>query len=526
MPQYLPLLENIRFGNYAAEADYLKDAPEVFVKTRQSKAFNMPEYKIILGRKGSGKTALTQQFSQNYKENYDYLLAIETNNEYEELLRKCSEIYSIESSSLYMNKAIASIWEYSILTSCMNLVLDANKYNNSKPYSDLRKYLKKEGILKKKTSELLLRTSENILKLSIGKRGEYLSDILRDANTYIYEQEYETAKDSLHEILQESKGILVTFDRIDTYYQVEEELGKDYELDRYISRVTLTGLIQAVYNISISSFRKLIDFKVFLPVDKFEVLRLRDLDKIKDFIYEIEWTPQELKEFMARRIAYGLNLRDTHGDLLIDVDNTLYKIFPRTITNLQVSNIIENVDDYLIRHTQYKPRDLQYYCSQARRLAISDPQTEARGKISEEQVREAVNRYTKELVDNFFLEVSYDYPYLRKLILGFSGYPNIMSYSEEFFPRISQTLKSKKIRCRCYEAIKILYKFGFFGVITDEHNVIGDYAPTRKVKGRVYSFYFSYIDPSYEFDNSKKIAIHPMFNEYLHLQVNNEIIVG
>jgi predicted AAA+ superfamily ATPase len=50
----------------------------------------MSEYKIILGHKGSGKTALAQQFSRNYKSNYIYLLAIEMNNEYGELLSKCS----------------------------------------------------------------------------------------------------------------------------------------------------------------------------------------------------------------------------------------------------------------------------------------------------------------------------------------------------------------------------------------------------------------------------------------------------
>jgi len=54
--------------------------------------------------------------------------------------------------------------------------------------------------LKKEASELLLRTSENIIKLMMDRRGEYLSDILKSTNTYFSERGYETAKSSFEEI--------------------------------------------------------------------------------------------------------------------------------------------------------------------------------------------------------------------------------------------------------------------------------------------------------------------------------------
>ena len=51
----------------------------------------------------------------------------------------------------------------------------------------------------------------------MGKRGKCLSDVLRSTNTYFSERGYEGAKSSLKEILQFSKGILVTFDWIDIF---------------------------------------------------------------------------------------------------------------------------------------------------------------------------------------------------------------------------------------------------------------------------------------------------------------------
>ncbi len=83
----------------------------------------------------------------------------------------------------------------------MNILLDTNKYLHSKTYSDIRRSLMKEGILKKEASELLLRTSENIIKLMIDRRGEYLSDILKSTNTYFSERGYKAAKSSFEEIL-------------------------------------------------------------------------------------------------------------------------------------------------------------------------------------------------------------------------------------------------------------------------------------------------------------------------------------
>jgi Cdc6-like AAA superfamily ATPase len=73
----MSMLERIDFGRLGAEADSLQDDPELFVTTRQSKAFHFPHHRIILGRKGAGKTALAQNFSSNYTSNYDFLLPID-----------------------------------------------------------------------------------------------------------------------------------------------------------------------------------------------------------------------------------------------------------------------------------------------------------------------------------------------------------------------------------------------------------------------------------------------------------------
>jgi hypothetical protein len=209
---------------------------------------------------------------------------------------------------------------------------------------------------------------------------------------------------------------------------------------------------------------------------------------------------------------------------LIDLQSTWYKVFPRTIINKEVSQIREDISDYLIRHTHYKPRDLQYYCAKLKALVLAEG--DFYPVIPEEMVRRTVQDVSKELVDNLLIEFAYEYPFLKKLIGQFRQFPNIMSYCEKFYPQISRFKSREKMEGSSDELIHLLFKVGFIGGVVLRRNSLEDRAPTRKMKGLIYSFYFSYIDPSYDVRSCETVAIHPIFNEYLYLEINPNLIVG
>src|SRR5579883_804106 len=526
MPEkLLSMLEKLDFGRLGAEADILQDDPEVFVTTRQSKAFQLSQHRLILGRKGSGKTALAQQFCRNYKANYDFLLPIDAVAiRFRKLIEDYRKIEAQIGGTIELKKTLTNVWEHALLTGCMILV--ARKISSfTGPGSIIHNYLRRRGLLKKRIYDLLVDTLDNLLQVFIGTQGKAVSEIIKAIDNYpLNNTDFQDACKSLQAYLTTSKGILVTFDRIDTYFEVEARPYEDDQVERYALRNSIAGLVQAVYNISVSPLGRKIGFKVFLPEDKYEAIRSRDLDKIKEFIFKIEWTPAELKEFIARRIAHSLNIRDDRGNLLTDMQNTWHRVFPRTVVNKQVSQIREDIADYLIRHTHYKPRDLQYYCAKLRDLTLAEEDSYT--VVSEDVVRRAVRDVTKELVDNLFIEFAYEYPFLKKLIEQFRRFPNVMSYEEQFYPQIHRFKSREKLEDSPDELIDLLFKVGFVGGIVSLRNGLEDHAPIRKVKGKTYSFYFSYIDPGYDIRHCDTIAIHPIFNEYLYLEKDPDLIVG
>lgn len=523
------MIEKINFGRFAAEADVINSDEEVFVTTRQGRAFTLPDHKILIGRKGSGKSALEMCFGKHYKNNYDYLLSINAEAiRFRKLIDCYRELEDSAGNIMELRKGLANIWEYSILVSCM-LDVGKDKTLAKGPQAIIHNFLRKEGLLKKRIYDLLIDTLENVFKLVLGSRGKATSDIIRAIDNFPLDKvNFEDAKNALYEILKDTKGFLVTFDHIDRYFEVEARpySHEHDQVEKYALRNFLTGLVQAIYNISIAKLGNVIQFKVFLPKDKFESIRFRDLDKIKEFVFEIKWTLQELEEFISRRIAHSLNLRNKQNQLIFDTQSTWYKVFPRTVTNRSVSNVQEPIESYLIRHTHYKPRDLQFYCNRIKNLYLLEGDSK-NPVISEDIIRRAMHQATRELVDNFFIEFAYEYPFLKRLLEQFRKSPNVMSYVDDFFPKVKRFHSRSTSHYSPDELVDLLYKVGFVGGIV--HNANSDRASefiiTRKFKGTYYSNYFYYIDPTFNLRDSDFVAIHPVFNEYLHLDINDGYII-
>jgi hypothetical protein len=270
MPEKLAsALEKLDFGRLAAEADALHDEPEVFVTTKQSKAFQLPQHRIILGRKGSGKTALAQEFARNYRSKYDFLLSIDADSiRFRRIIEDYRKIECQAGGTIELKRAMTNVWEHAILTSCMILV--SNKANTlGHSGSTIHNFLRRQGLLKKRIYDLLVDTLENLLQVFGGQQGKAVSEIIRAIDNYpINNTDFQDACKALQEYFKTSKGILVTFDRIDTYFEVEARPYETDQVERYALRNAIAGLIQAVYNISISYLGKKNEFKVFLPQGK------------------------------------------------------------------------------------------------------------------------------------------------------------------------------------------------------------------------------------------------------------------
>jgi len=527
---------------YAAEADLIKKDPEIFVSTLKGRQIENPVNRLIFGRKGSGKTALDIDFRRNSGSGYKYILQIDANDpSFGRILKSCSNLNSDEYTTSELFRTVTNLWEFSILANIMNNIC---KNENKLKCREIYDYLERYNILDKPVYRLLRESYEKVEKIFSDKYRMSPKEIDDIVDGYpVCDIDFMDARRALAKYLSDNDTkILVTFDRIDTYTQIPKKLRKQfYSLDKLeyrkfdivehrALRLFLAGLVQGVYNITVdeTGIGKQIDFKVFLPVDKKDSVRTRDWDKIKQFVFDIEWSKDELKEFISRRISKSLDIRDASGNLETNIDKTWLKLFPKRLINTNVAGIPEQIEEFFLRNSFYKPRDLQIYCVEAKKLAEAKGIEDALDELS---VREIIQKVKDELVDNFFLEFEYDYPFIGVLIDHFRGRKNIMQL-EIFLEIINQFLKKieKKSIYSDYisqdELIAILYNIAFVGGVITGNPQTNLPIIVRRVKQTNYNFYFSYIDPNFDIKLSSRIVIHPIFDEYLNLIIDKDIIIG
>ena len=301
------MIEKLDFGDFAAESDKIRYEEELFVHTRQHKAFNLPQHRIIFGRKGSGKTALVQHISTRDRDKYAHVLDIDADSiRFKPMTEKFSLLYEKVGGSLELRKSFANIWEHSILTSCMAHLAN-NISTSSGDGATLHNYLRKEGLLKKRIYDLLIDSLDNLFSVALGKSGKPTSELIQALDNFPLDNTlFEEARISLSKFINNGHSFLITFDKIDTYFEIEPDRFQNDQHERESLRFFLAGLVQAVYNISVDDyFRENLQFKVFLPLDRYNSVKSRDWDKIKKFIYKINWTHDELVIFVSKRIAHS-----------------------------------------------------------------------------------------------------------------------------------------------------------------------------------------------------------------------------
>jgi hypothetical protein len=225
---------------------------------------------------------------------------------------------------------------------------------------------------------------------------------------------------------------------------------------------------------------------VFLRTDIYELLQFQDRDKFRGDEMRIDWTPDHLLNLVLMR---------ARASLQVDVDRaTLWgALFPENVG-------WEPTPDFLIARTLMRPRDLIQFSNVCRDTAEKNAHT----SISEMDVKEAAIQYSNWKLQDLSNEYYVNYPFLGDLFVLFQS----TSYL------ITRTVLRTKLRairealCLRYPGFEnvfntasgvldILYGIGFVGVIRGDKPV------------------YVYTDPNRIEHHEKRFIVHPCFREAL-----------
>jgi hypothetical protein len=317
-----------------------------------------------------------------------------------------------------------------------------------------------------------------------------------------------------------SKRTLVTLDKFDDYY---DTFSKKYSKDAspasrhdFLSAI-LEGLVLSTRQLSTDPQFDWISGLITIPRDKFLELHLRERVSLEDEEgVWLRWTPRELYEYVNRRIAHALELTSVEG--------AWEHLFPFDVTNATVKEVRENSFLYLVRHSRWRPRELQLYLKRIFQLM-----DESRRPGDETMFRRAVKVQSEETIrEEFREEWNVEYPGLKGVLrkLETVGLKTVMPYEDvcSAISRVSLLSEAKPVD----ELMLRLFHLGVLGVRAILQGPRADQSDATINQNRQHVAYrYYYNTPHSEvLTQGAVVAFHPMFFEYLNILHEEKYVVN
>jgi len=338
------------------------------------------------------------------------------------------------------------------------------------------------------------------------------------------------------ELFLKDKGItaLIVLDKFDTII----DLFKTSEKEKYFYHQTIaTSLLLIGYDeqlvdkengfIDLSKHNQ-VALKMLFPEDLYNTLTPRDKQKYDKHSIKIKWTFESLKSFLDKRLKILLPERITKNDQGFSISSS---IFSKNIQNTYY-DVSEKSLEYIVRHTLFKPRDIQEICVAITKEFVESKKIRSKDvffkslPIDPNYVKEGVKRGTQKIIE--YLIIEFQAFNLKKILGLLRNKDNVMTYNSLY------TILSKDESVISFmspkEIISLLWDIGIIGVLREGHHEIMEsyrqYKIFKDTKGINYVslFSFSWTNGT-EFQHDEQIVIAPMFNDYLDLKLNRDRIV-
>jgi hypothetical protein len=337
------IIDRIDFGHNDAKREI--NLLEYFYDVGFSKAILNENKFIVLGRKGSGKTAIARYFELRAAKLYNCFSLTLSFKDYSFV--KAYKTYDSNFSSPNQYK---SIWRYVILIELLGILMQREGLPYSEEHSNLYKFYKKNYDARKINFKYLVdQMLERKFKLDIpfGFGVEYGTKKTDGYEKRHYLEILDDLETNVLEVIDD-KEYLIQFD----------ELDEDYQDDtNYSSLIISLFKTAASLNTLFHENNKNVKVIVYLRSDIYNSFYDNDLNKFTDDIFELNWYEEgvsqnsKLKNMINKRIAYSLKLPTDYNKDLWD------EIFSK-------GNIIRDLNAYsfIIEKTFHRPRDIIQYC--------------------------------------------------------------------------------------------------------------------------------------------------------------------
>jgi len=398
-------LECLNLGASAAENEF-RDLSEYYLEIDAFKRVIRGEVRVVLGRKGSGKTALFSQARDKFRRDKKNVV-LDLKPEGYKLLKFKEDVLSLLQEGT-LEHTLTAFWEYILLLEiCYKLLEKDQKYhiynhNLTEPYNKLKDlYLNDEFIAEGDFSERMTKILDSIsekFKEQYGdEEGLRLSDY--QITEFLYKHDIKILKKEIENYLIYKGDLWFFIDNLDKGWPTNGINKEDM--------IIIRTLLEATRKLERSFSNKNTQCKtvIFLRNDVYELLIEETPDRGKEASVLLDWEDADsLREMLRRRFIYN-NVEEKADFYSIWMD----------IADGIVDG--EESSQYLIDRCLMRPRALLDCLNICKGYAIN----RGHEKITQDDILDGIKVFSRGLIQEISLEIRDVCPTINDVLYMFMG---------------------------------------------------------------------------------------------------------
>lgn len=473
VPTSIPLtpLEKVDLGDVAAENEIIA-LQTYFVPTGQYNDVKRGHARLVIGRKGSGKTAIFYGVRAAYWTHHSHLV-LDLKPEGHQLVKLRETVLSELSTGVQLH-VLTAFWNYLLLMEIAHKIVHGEQqvaYRDARlrrAFDDVRDAYRAHTVSHTEQGDF----SERLLALvdEILDRRPAAGDVTQtgEVTQLIYSSDIRPLNDAIGRYLTESgkEDVWLLFDNLDKGWPVFDIKPQDVAI--------ITSLLEATRKLQRQFENRSVALRVvvFLRNDIYDHLIVDPADRGKENPAILDWNdPEAMKEMIRRRIALSTDLDEPFDEL--------WRLFFTSHVKGEESF------SYIIGRTLMRPRELVRFLRDCINVAVN----RRHEQVTEGDILQAERSYS----DDELVDLSLD---LKDVRPEFANAPHafIGSKTRLLHPEVESALMKAGTGIApeyFKKVIDLLLWFGFLGIYVypDEERYSYQYQHNvQRMKGGVENF--------------------------------------
>jgi hypothetical protein len=444
VPTSMPLtpLERVDLGDLAAENEILA-LQSYFVPTGQYNQVKRGHARLVVGRKGAGKTAIFYGVRAAHTQERSHLV-LDLKPEGHQLVKLREAILNQMSPGVQQH-VLTAFWNYLLLMEIAHKIIHTEQ---QAAYRDINIRMFYEDVKRAYGAHTTTDTeqgdfSERLLALvdDIVERKESISDVSQsgEVTQLIYRSDIRQLNNAISGYMTASRkdDIWLLFDNIDKGWPIFDVRREDVAI--------ITSLLEATRKLQRQFENRSLELRavVFLRNDIYQHLILDPADRGKENPAILDWNdPETLKEMLRRRIALSTGLEASFDEL--------WRVF--FASHVQG----EESFSYLLERTLMRPREVLRFARDCVNVAVN----RRHEQVTEDDILQAERSYSDDALVDLSLELKDVRPDFANAPYAFIGAQTHLSPSDLGIALLKTGITADQIE----KVRELLLWFGFLGI--------------------------------------------------------------